>query len=235
MRALGSLIIVLLTVALISCSKDQEVKVYTFAYSFRDSLSGWETGFADYPEDTSEYHLQAGLDILAYSVNADSTRKAIRLSGINRSDDLFMFIKRKITGLRKNKTYEILLNVKLASNAPTGAVGAGGAPGESVYMKVGASTVEPVSELVQGYYTLNIDKGNQSASGENMVVVGHIGVASTTTKYTLINRYNTRTNAVVATANDAGELWVLVGTDSGYEGTTTLYYTQVDVSLNEAD
>jgi hypothetical protein len=44
----------------------------------------------------------------------------------------------------------------------------------------------------------------------------------------------TRTNAdsyvpFVATSNNAGELWLIVGTDSGYTGITTIYYTNVSV------
>ena len=233
MRILAILFVIVLMIGVGSCSKEQIVKVYSFTYSFRDSLSGWEGGFADHPADTATYHLHASLDTLPYNINADSTKKAIRLSGTNRSDDLFMFIKRKLTGLRKNTTYQVLLNVKLASNAPTNATGAGGAPGESVYVKVGASTIEPQSLLVDGFYAMNIDKGYQSEGGENMKVVGHVGVNDKTTSYTIISRFNTTSNPVIATTNEAGELWLIIGTDSGYEGTTTLYYTQVDVVLNQ--
>lgn len=235
MRILAGSLVVILIVAASSCSKDQVTKLYSFTYSFRDSLSGWEGDFADYPEDSATYHLQAGLETLPYNINTDSTKKAIRLSGNNHSDDLFMFIKRKISGLRKNTTYQVLFNVKLASNAPTGTLGAGGAPGESVYVKVGASTIEPEKQLVDGFYTMNIDKGNQSTAGENMVVIGNIGVASTTVNYAIITRFNSSANAVYATTNDVGELWLIIGTDSGYEGITTLYYTQVDVYLNQTD
>jgi hypothetical protein len=235
MRVLAGFFVVFLIVASASCSKDQVTRLYSFTYSFRDSTSGWVGDFADYPEDSSTYHLKASHDTLPFNINADSTRKAIRLSGINRSDDLFMFIKRKISGLRKNTEYQILFSVKVASNAPTDAAGIGGAPGESVYLKVGASVVEPQRQLVDGFYLMNIDKGNQSEGGENMIVVGHIGVAASTVKYTVITRFNTTANGVYATSDDAGELWLIVGTDSGYEGTTTLYYTQVDVFLNAVD
>ncbi|HMV07890.1 MAG TPA: hypothetical protein PK325_03555 [Cyclobacteriaceae bacterium] len=235
MRVLAGCLVLILIVAVNSCSKDQDTRLYSFTYSFRDSLSGWEADFADYPEDSATYHLQAGLETLPYNINTDSTKNAIRLSGNNHSDDLFMFIKRKLSGLRKNTTYQVLFNVKLASNAPTGTLGAGGAPGESVYVKVGASTIEPEKQLVDGFYVMNIDKGDQSTAGENMVVVGNIGVASTTVNYAIITRFNSSANAVYATTNDAGELWLIIGTDSGYEGITTLYYTQVDVYLNQTD
>lgn len=235
MRVLKFFAVVLFAVSMVSCLPDQEVKIYAGSFFFTDSLSGWEGDFADYPLDATGYDLEVGLDTLPYNLNADSTKKAIRISGNNLNSDLFMFIKRRVSGLRKNKTYEVLFNVRLASNAPTGEVD-GSAPGGSVYVKVGASTIEPIKELTEdNHYRLNIDKGNQAEGGEDMVVVGNIGVASTTTQYTLIVRNNNSSNAVYATADSEGALWLIVGTDSGFMGTTTLYYTQIDVLFNEVD
>lgn len=235
MRMLKGFLVVLFAGLAVSCLPEQEVRIYSVSYLFKDSTSGWEGDFADYPADSAGFHLQMGLDALPYNLNPDSTKKAIRISGINGSDDLFMFIKRKVSGLRSNTTYELLFNVRLASNAPTSVAGIGGAPGESVYLKVGASAIEPVRTLEGDYYRLNIDKGNQAEGGENMVVIGHIGVAPTTDKYTPIVRNNSSANGVYATTDNAGELWLIVGTDSGFEGQTTLYYTQVDVLFNQVD
>jgi hypothetical protein len=235
MRVLKGFLVVLFAIAVISCQPEQEVKIYSVSYFFKDSLSGWEGDFADYPVDSAGYHLKAGLEDLAYNLNTDSTKKAIRISGIDSSADLFMFIKRKVSGLRKNTTYEILFNVRLASDAPTGEVVGVGVPGESVYLKVGATVVEPENEIVNDFYRLNIDKGNHSEDGEDMIKIGHIGVAPTTKTYTLIVRNNNSNNGMYATTNDAGELWLIVGTDSGFEGETTLYYTQIDVLFNQVD
>lgn len=235
MRVVAGLLASFFAGAMLSCSHEQEVKQYSVSYLFKDSASGWTGDFADYPVDTTGYHLHAGLDTLPYNINTDSTKKAIRLSGFNSSDDLFMFVKRKVSGLRKNTTYQLLFNVRLASNAKTNATGVGGAPGESVYLKVGGSTDEPVVENIGGYYMLNIDKGAQGSGGENMIVIGNIGVTDNTTTYTIITRFNNATTNLQVTTNDAGELWLIVGTDSGFEGETTLYYTQVDVLFNKAE
>ncbi len=147
-----------------------------------------------------------------------------------------MFVKRKLSGLRPNATYELLFNVQLASDAPTNAVGAGGAPGESVYLKVGATIEEPKKELdVDNMLRMNIDKGNQSEDGEDMIVIGHIGVAPTTTQFTSITRNNNSTSSFIATTDPNGELWLIVGTDSGFEGSTTVYYMKIDVLFNQLD
>ncbi len=218
----------------VSCNQpEQEVKVFLISYFFNDSEEGWTGDFADYPEgDSITYQLVIMHDTIPSGTSVNSTTKGLLVSGKNLSDDLFMFIKRKISGLRPNTTYEILFNVRVASNAPTGAVGVGGAPGESVYLKAGVTLIEPKKELETGMYRMNIDKGNQAEEGSDMMNIGHVGVGSTTTKYTVIIRNNNASSSFQVTTDATGEIWLVFGSDSGFEGTTTLYYTQIDVAFN---
>ncbi len=45
--------------------------------------------------------------------------------------------------------------------------GIGGSPGESVYVKAGATTEEPlIIEDSDGWLRMNIDKGNQAGEGQ---------------------------------------------------------------------
>jgi hypothetical protein len=222
---------------LVSCSlPDQEIRVFSISYLFFDADEGWQGDFADYPEgDSVSYELAYGHDLLPANLNANLITRGLYISGKNESDDLFMFVKKKISGLRPNTTYLLLFNVRFASEAPTGAVGIGGAPGESVYLKAGASVTEPKKLLEAGMYRMNIDKGNQDEEGESMINLGHIGVSANTTQFTVISRNNTSANPVQITTNNSGEIWLIIGTDSGYEGTTRLYYTQIDVLFNELD
>jgi hypothetical protein len=206
--------------------------VYTFTFDFNNGIDGWRGDFSDYPEgDSVFYELEYAYGPLPENIS--KTRKGILISGNNRSDDLFMFITRKLQGFMPNATYEVLINVRMASNAPTEAFGIGGAPGESVIVKVGMPTVEPKKVLVNGFYEMNIDKGIQNESGKDMVTIGHIGVAPTTSQYTEITRNNSSANALILKTNSSGEAWVIIGTDSGYEGKTTLYYTGLDLIFNE--
>lgn len=224
------------TILLSACSEEQETNVFYFSYLFKTEDQGWTGDFADYPEgDSIAYELFYLHDTLPTNLNSNATIKGLHLAGKNESDDLFMFVKKKITGLRPNTTYQLMFNLRMASSAPTGAVGIGGAPGESVYIKVGASVIEPKKELVEGMYRMNIDKGNQDQEGTDMINIGHVGVASNTSTFTLITRNNTSTNSFEIRTDDTGEIWAIVGTDSGYEGKTTLYYTQIDILMNARD
>ena len=226
------IIVFLIMVGMAGCDleADQGINLYADVYDFNNGQQGWEADFTDYPASTQDsltYELTFSYTNLPSNLGS---RKGIMMSGKNYSDDLFMFMKKKVAGLAPNTYYTIVFEVELASNAPTGAVGIGGAPGEGVYLKAGAVSIEPRKVIDGSSYTLNVDKGNQSESGSNLVVLGHIGVAPNTTEYTLITRSNeTTTTPFIARTNNLGELWIIVGTDSGFEGTTTVYYTKLGI------
>lgn len=219
-------ILVLLITAVWACPAYSQ----TYAFDFADGSEGWTGDFADYFIGEEEFfELEFSWETLPQPL--DTTQRALKLVGANRSDDLFMFLKRKIEGLAPFSRYEVSFFLEMASNVPTNAIGIGGPPGEAVVIKVGATTVEP--QKIEGdnnLYRMNIDKGNQSQPGRDMDTIGHIGVVDTTFEYTLIER-STGFDAVVLETDSTGTAWVCVGTDSGFEGTTTLYYNRIIIDF----
>jgi hypothetical protein len=208
------------------------IGIQTFVYDFSSGYEGWSGDFADYPtSDSVFYELEFTRTTLPAPL--DTSKNALMISGSNHSDDLFMFIKKKITGLSPNKTYKLLIDIELASDAPTHAIGIGGAPGESVFLKAGASLVEPKKVNTEGFYLMNIDKSNQASPGLDMDTLGHVGVSDTTSVFSLINRSNAAHPFKIST-NDDGTVWVCIGTDSGFEGTTTLYYNKITLTFDYA-
>jgi hypothetical protein len=208
-------------------------------YDFHHGTLGWTAGFADYPPNIGTgYELDARIRFMPRKLTR-VPRRGFYIQGHNRSDDLFMFLKRRLTaedGIVAGKTYRIEFVIKLASNAPIGCAGIGGAPGESVFLKVGASSIEPLAVLQpNGYLRMNIDIGNQSQGGVAASVAGNItnGIpceqAFPYLPFALIQRSHQHTSNVAANAN--GELWLIVGTDSGFEGLTRLYYQSIKVKL----
>lgn len=208
--------------------------VVTVVHTFDENAEGWTGAFADYSTDHTEDDL--GLRFQRRPLPADVNmpeQMGLFLSGQNLSDDLFMFVKRQATGLRPGTNYEVVYDLALASNSPSGCAGIGGAPGESVYLKVGASAIEPEPVVEGNDYRLNVDKGNQSQGGNNAVVVGHVGNTlqqCTETPFRMITRHN-RNEPVLVTSTSDGDLWLFVGTDSGFEGTTELFYHTIQVTL----
>lgn len=201
-----------------ACSKKEDPLPTKFPlnYSFETTDEGWQIGYADYPSNLTLndsldlYEMSYGYTNLPASISP--SQKGIRMKGANRSDDLFMYVKKKVTGLKANTAYQL---------------------GEAVFFKVGASPVEPKSiKAADNYYRLNLDKGNQVNEGNDMVQIGNIGVANNTTQYTLITRTNSG-KPFQATTDSSGQLWLITGTDSSFEGLAEIYFANIKVDLTE--
>ena len=226
----------LLLVTLVSCSGSYE-KEYQFDYTFEENQAGWVTDFADLPADydLAFYELNSGWSELPSGLEGN----AIYLSGHNHSDDLFMFLKVQVDGLKPATTYLVLFSIDLASNTPEGLMGIGGSPGESVYVKAGAVDFEPeVIEASDGHLRMNIDKGNQASEGQDMINLGTLANPNidldtfTGEEYALMTLDNQDRLFTVTTDKD-GKVWVIAGTDSGFEGLTKVYYDTINITFSE--
>jgi cyclophilin family peptidyl-prolyl cis-trans isomerase len=203
-------------------------QVFPFDFTAQDEK--FAAGFADLPAnyDPAQYALRSSRTNLPANLGR---KPALFISGANRSDDLWMFWKRKAVGLLPNTVYEATFDLELASSAAAGMIGIGGAPGESVFLKAGASTAEPrIVTDKSGWLRMNIDKGNQSQSGVAASVLGNAAKPDGGTNYALIRRDNRSSRLRATTAAD-GSLWLFFGSDSGFEGTTSLYYTKFTAVL----
>jgi hypothetical protein len=219
------------TAACGSDSTGPDVAQRTFEFDFATGADGWLAGFADYVVGRDE---DMGLEARHASLpdEVDRTGGGLFIGGTNISDDLFMFWKRRVTGLQPNTRYRVSFEVEFATDAPSGCVGIGGAPGESVHVKAGVSTQEPSREVEQvggtDTWRMTIDKGNQATGGPDAGVIGHVGNTNTDCTNPLWELKTVSGNDVVEVRTDAsGAAWLIVGTDSGFEGRTELYYTYV--------
>lgn len=213
----------------VSCEKAETPISFTFDFALQQH--SWVAGFADYSDVYENLDLKAEMAPLPDPLNPSGKITGFKIQGHNSSDDLFMFIKRKLTGLKPNQTYHVTAGIQFASDAPKGAVGIGGAPGESVFLKAGAVTSEPiVSKNTAGRYLINLDKGNQGQSGRDMRIIGNVAKADDQSGYASIIR---NAKGIKVTTNAQGECWLIIGTDSGYEGLTRLYYQKIEVDLTE--
>jgi hypothetical protein len=204
----------------------------TFEYNFSSGTEGWTGDFADYPNEPGvEQFYQLEFSHTGLPAPLNTTDGTLRLSGINKSDDLFMFIKKKITGLEAGKKYTVNLTIDFATDVANNMVGIGGSPGESVFVKAGAVALEPKKMIntSENWFRMNIDKNNQSNSGNDMKVIGNFANGTNVNTYT-IKQLSTITPITVQ-ANPQGEIWLVVGTDSGFEGRTTIYYNSVKATI----
>jgi hypothetical protein len=206
---------------------------------FNHGSKGWLPAFSDYGLAIGDLRMLAELRPMPDEI--DPNRNGFYIQGMNRSDDLFMFLKKHLStvdGLRPNQAYQVSFDIRFASNAPTGCVGVGGSPGDSVYLKAGASANEPVTVLdAGGDVGLSIDKGQQAQSGINAAVVGTVanGTACEGSRFSYVGVRNASKHRQNVQTDDRGSLWLLVGTDSAFEGLTGLYYESITVRLFPVD
>ena len=197
----------------------------------RDS-EDWTGALAEYGKATDTSTIEFRFSRAALPAPLDTKKNGLMLQSHNRSDDMFMFLKKKVTGLKANQTYNVVFEIDLGTNARINGIGAGGSPGSSVYLKAGASPNEPVAKLENDFYTFNLDKGAQSEGGKELFVLGNIENGIEQDEYKIIKRDNV-TKPVEVKANTNGEIWLCIGTDSGYEGLTVLYYDKIKTTITE--
>ena len=215
-------------------STSPDMSAREFSFDFETGSDAWVVGYSDYPANLTQsdslvlYGMSYGHGLLPVSVQP--RQSGIRVRGVNRSDDLFMYVKRRVTGLSPNTEYLLTMDIDLASNVASNLIGVGGAPGEGVKVKAGASANEPVNVRDgQGWYRMNIDKGNQSVGGTDMSVIGDMAVKDTTTVYTIVKR--SLVTPMKRRTDADGALWLVVGTDSGFEGLTEVFYAAIRARL----
>lgn len=195
---------------------------------FNQSVEGWTSDSADYSADDKP-------DSVIFeqrALEAPLSGKGIYVAGHNRSDDLFLFIKKQFSGFAPSTSYKVSFSVKFATDTASGCVGVGGAPGESVYVIGGASPVEPKAVLTKdGRNELNIDKGNQAESGKAAHVLGNIANSTPECKATKYESKTVKSAEALTVQSDAnGKMWVLVGLDSGFESGSHVYYQSIGVT-----
>jgi len=226
--------------------KEQEEIVlppeYITSVSFTlDQTNGeWLSGFADYPvgnEDEWELTAQENSE---FTLSSGDKASGYLLHSYNRSDDTKMYISRKIEGLIPNTHYDVDIALDMATNVNDMCMGIGGAP-HSVTVKAGLSKSEPAVTVDEiDHYRLTLDMGNQVQSGLDGQALGHIGLSNLddcdpgSTQYG-IKSFENSDNTFEVTSDDNGELWLTLLTDSGFEGPSSLYFTQVDLTFNQSN
>lgn len=211
----------------------------SISFNFDNSEDAWAGDFADLPSDEgTETFYELDFQYADIPVNGQES-KGLYIKGNNHSDDLFMYITRKLTtedGLEPNTEYNVDLSFDMATNVPRDMLGVGGSPGSSIYVKAGIVNVEPIVEVdSNGYNRINIDKANQSQSGEDMILLGNIEKLETDEMSSRDDsfQYKPFEASFEVTTNEEGEAWIIIGTDSGFEALTELYYDDIDVTFKE--
>lgn len=209
---------------------DEPIEIHD---DFSNGSHEWIADFADYPVgEESFYELNWGWGALPSSSTEE--HQGVYISGNNHSDDLFMFVKKRVSGLQPNTEYAVVLDVTIWNDIPSGLIGVGGSPGEGITVKIGASAVEPLKTDKDGFYRMNIDKGEQTEGGKDAVVVGDLAneLVDADNPQFAPKQFDNRNYPIKVKTDATGTVWLLFGTDSGFESATKYYLTDIHVSIS---
>jgi hypothetical protein len=205
-------------------------------FSFANGSGGLLPCFTDYTLGTEELEFIAEVRPLPRTVQPPGrTRNAYYIQANNHSDDMFMFFKGVVSvadGIQRNQLYSLSFDIWFASDANNcpGTLGSR----DDVTLKAGGSTLEPVPLLLSNnYVSINVDKGDQTTGGQNLGVVGSIwnGRDCPIEEWVMLNKTYDHPVAIRSTDEGTSELWIAVGTESGFESLTGVYYYSIEVRL----
>lgn len=229
LRKIGLLILALAIgmSALTGCAGEKNTANEVW-FDFSENNGGFSPIFSDYPNEPDVekfYEFRSSYE----EVPVAEAGNGLFLSGNNHSDDLFMGYFKELNGLAPETEYLFTIRFKLATNVESDMIGIGGAPGESVFVKCGVASEEPENSLDSlNHFRLNIDKGSQGTSGSDMIVVGNLSKEEINCpgEYEF-NEFETK---VIAWTDKEGAAYLVIGTDSGFEGVTSYYLDDISVS-----
>lgn len=219
--------IVLLTANLFACKEDEVETDTVIESNFQQDLNGWLGDYALYQDANKDsVRFVSGRNRLVSPL--DTTNYGFKVEGRNDEDSLFLYAKKKVSGLNSSRTYLVYYSVDLSSSYPDTA----NSPGRMGSLKVGASVDEPkvVQNTETKYNGIAIKKGLWSVDGKEMVILGNLSNTATTPGYKLIG-YNNNAKPLEIKPNAQGEIWLCVGADTHYKGVTTVFFDRIKVTI----
>ena len=215
-------------VALTGCGGGDDAEPRRIDISFGAAGNDWTLGTSDYGVDTAPE--MVALDLV--DLPAPYRGQGLRASGVNRSDDLWLYVKKRHAGLVPGRRYDARVSLTILAQVPQGCLGVGGAPGESVFVKGGVAGIEPASVRTGDEFLMNIDKGNQSTGGSVGVLLGDLTNSGTDCRTVPAEAKTMAGPAPIRVSADAdGAVWVFFGIDSGYESGSALTLMSATVEL----
>jgi len=202
-------------------------------FSFAAGTDGFTADFADYSpgQEVGPNGILFVSEFRRLPPPLDN-RFGLLVGGTNRSDDLFMFVWREVAGLVPGQAYRVETEVTIATNVPAGCVGVGGSPGEGVAIKAGASPVRPDKAATpSGSVRVNFrkDEGPLGVGGDQVFTIGDFAGGGGTCNqgvYAVKTLRSAADRIPTLTADSGGRLWFVIGTDSGFESRTEIYYLE---------
>ncbi|GKX31253.1 hypothetical protein SH1V18_37330 [Vallitalea longa] len=179
----------------------------TFTYTFENSRDGWMGGL----DDSSNNHHNKGIYLNCGLENMYTTKKISSKEGLL-----------PLTSYKVNMTFDI--SSTLSSNNTI--------PLNKIVVNAGVVNVQPDIELIQkgnNKYFFISPNNEFDDPNTKLISLGNIDITDKST-----NNRNASKNfeqTFNAFTNSNGDLWIIIGVDSDYEGTDTLFLDNINVNI----
>lgn len=188
-----------------------------------NSEEGWNSSFCGMKENDEKLKLTAEHAKIPVQ---GSNSNGIMMKYENTRNNLFMYISKKFSkleDLKANTKYKIRLSFYIATNQKDDRRRSS----QKVYIKAGATNIEPNNYIDKGLKLINLDKGNLARGGEDIKILGEATKEKNEKDDSFqFKSFDTLLDVIT---NDKGEAWIVLGADCGVDGTCTMYFTDVRV------
>lgn len=219
------------TTPVVSAVPAGQVRLYE---DFERDLGDWSVGWSDYPS-TDEERYELRFQRLPLPSETGSSSQALFVSGKDRDDGLFTFLKKEIVGLVPEREYEVRIRLSLFSKFPELKDESIAGVNTSLHLKIGALAFEPQRILSSSEdWLMNLDKGSSFQGGTDMLNLGELLVPGEQFPFAAIDRGNDA-SPIKVRANPQGSLWLIVGTDSSAGLQSEVYYDSIEAEIAPTD
>lgn len=210
-----------------------------YEFSFEENDQGFTIGVADY---SVEHPLNQFIEARIIELPPPyEYRNGIRFTWKNYNQDIKGFVKKKVTGLKASREFEVNFSVDILTYMSEECLGIGGSPGTDVTIKVNILSKEPIIYIDESgafpIYRLDIDDPLYGGAGTHYL--GNIGLPFVCDDLFLsqekVWEVKTLSNDQIVnfTSNEAGEGWVYLSIDSGVGNTSEVYLLDYILTVNE--
>jgi hypothetical protein len=206
---------------------------------FTEDAEGWEAQFSEYePGLENSLKLSFTHDKFMATESIGEVTAVVQ-SGYAANSDLFMYIKRQISGFKPNTSYSVVFTLELFAQLNEDFSGDLSDNNNGSFLKAAVYTEEPdtltVDDIVnpgKKIVITNFNKGDDRTTGPNMALIGKLEHTSVDESPLLLIGTSEGDDLLGTTDND-GKMWMMIGVDTNQPIYQSIFYSFIGIQFRE--
>ena len=206
---------------------------------FAEDSEGWEAQFSEYEpglEDSLKLSFTHDKFMATESIGEVT---AVVQSGYATNSDLYMYIKRQISGFKPNTSYSVVFTLELFAQLNENFSGNMSDDNNGSFLKAAVYTEEPDTLIVDDIKNpgkkiviTNFSKGDGPTIGPNMALIGKLEHTSLNESPLLLIGTSDGDDLLGTTDND-GKMWMMIGVDTNQPIYQSIFYSFIGIQFRE--